>query len=119
MTKHTNKIIKRQHNIQKGNGKIRTSVDTVAKNTKHMGNKFIQMKRPETQHKNLYAAYEQMSYLEDFHKMHNNIEEMMKHKHNLKFEAKKKKTNANVKKSNKNKRSATPALSMAQGYFVN
>lgn len=53
-------------------------------------------------------AYEHM-YMEDLQKIHNNIEDAMRGKVNLKFEAKRKKVG---QKKKKNKRSATPGLSI-------
>lgn len=75
-------------------------------------NKFVSYKKPD---KNLSMAYEHFNYIEDLQKMHNNIEEIIRNKGNMKFEAKRKKAVSGNKK--KNKRSATPGLSLPQNYM--
>ena len=112
------KFLKRQQNIQKGNAKIWISSDN-QKAGKHLGNKFMMIKRPEPQNKNLYAPYEQTNHFDDFRKMHNNIDDIMKYKNNLKLDSKKKKVIPATKKLRKYKRSATPGISMPQGYVAN
>lgn len=104
MKKHT-------ANIKKVNTKLKAPEHT--KSSKISSNKFMLYKRPESGNKSLMHAYEQMSYIEDFQKMHNNIEEFMRNKGNLKFDAKRKKA-ATGQKKKKPKRSATPGLSVYQ-----
>lgn len=99
--KLSKRLIKR---LNQKPGRVRASMDTSLNN--------------KPKHKNLHVQYEHMNYLEDFHKMHSNIEGMMKQKHNLKMDSKKRAV-AGTKKRRKNKRSATPALAMAQGYGPN
>lgn len=81
------------------------------------GNKFIVYKRPESQNLNMAIAYDHMNYLEDLQKMHN-IKDIVKNKGSLKFETKKKKVAVTAKKQKfKNKRSATPGVSLPQHYI--
>lgn len=112
------KIFAKKHpNMPKMQSKVKTSYENF-KTAKVNGSKFNIVKGSDSQQKSLLVAYEHPNYLEDFHRMHQNIEEMMKNKHNLKFDQKKKKAGL-LKKKSKHKRSATPALSMAQGYLAN
>lgn len=103
MKKHT-------ANIKKENTKLKAP-EHMQKSSKISSNKFTLYKRPEAGNKSLMQAYEHMSYIEDFQKMHNNIEEFMRNKVNLKFDAKRKKVVSGQKKK-KPKRSATPGLSV-------
>ena len=109
------KIMKKyQGNIRKTNPKLRVN-NGVQGNKKH-SNKFTVFKRPESTNKNMHMAYEHMNYIEDLNKMHNNIEDMMFNKSNMKFEQKRKKVSGG-KKSRKGKRSATPGLTAPPQYL--
>lgn len=97
--------------IRKANNKLKAA--DAARGNKGSNSKFMVYKRPESSTK---MAYENMSYIDDLQKMHNNVEELMKNKANLKFDNKKRKVSAGSKKK-KNRRSATPALSLPQHYL--
>ena len=85
---------------------------------KYAGNKFIVYKRPESQNLSMAMAYDHMSYIEDLQKMHNNIKDIVKSKGGIKFDSKRKKVAVPTKKQkNKNKRSATPGVSLPQHYI--
>jgi len=108
----------KKNNLRKAAAKIRINNDSIKAN-KHQGSKFMLVKRQDANFKNLQMPNEHMNYLEDLRKMHTNIEEVIQNKNNFKFEAKKKRMGSATKKNKKNKRSATPALSVPKGYLGN
>lgn len=115
--KNIYKYIKSHMQIKKLPYKVKTNEST--NGGKVSGNKFIIYKRPESQNLSMAMAYEHMNYIEDFHRMHSNIKDLAKNKATIKLESKKKQKVAVTakKQKNKNKRSATPGVTLPQHYM--